>query len=239
MSDRSIKEFLKTPLGVVLVASVLTLLVAVESLYFILWSPFFIIYAALGITIPLFLGAHQFGSIKEVFRTKWKPILVLGIAIIVLDLILDAMYSLTLTALGVSTLPYYSLLAATLELATSAATKFGTSIIVIMVIYYIFVIGWAPIGEELLYRGYIFGELRKKSLPLALIGSSIFFGIRHATHFLFLLPSYPLVAAAYWAVSTFVVGLLFAYYYEKVQSLYPLIIIHFLGNVIEFLLLMQ
>jgi len=238
MSNRSIKEFLQTPLGVVLVASVLTLLVAVESLYFILWSPFFIIYAALGIIIPLSLGAHQFGDIKEVFRTKWKPILMLGIAIIVLDLVLDAMYALTLTALGISTLPYYSLFHATLELATTAAAKFGTSILVIMAIYYVFVIGWAPIGEELLYRGYIYGTLRKKSFLLALIASSLFFGIRHATHFLFLLPSFPLVAAAYWAMTTFIVGLLFAYYYEKVQSLYPLIIVHFLGNVIEFLLML-
>ena len=161
MSNRSITEFLQTPTGVVLVASALTLLVAVESLYVILWSPFFFLYAALGILVPLFLGAYQFGNIKEVFSTKWKTILVLGIAIIVLDLALDVMYILTLTALGISTLPYYSLFHATLELATAAATKFGTSIMVIMVIYSAFSIGWAPMVRNC-YIGAISSELSER-----------------------------------------------------------------------------
>jgi len=228
MYERSLKAFLLSPWGAVLFALVMTLIVAAESLYVIWWSPFFIIYAALCIILPLFLGICRFGNIKEVFRTKLKAIILLGAVIILVDAAMSLLYSFILTLMGFSNASYFDLMAALSDLAAVAAVKFGTSSAITMV----YIIVWAPIGEELFYRGYLFGSLREKGFPLALIVSSLFFGVRHATHFLFLLPFFPLAAATYWAVSTFIFGLLMTYYYERTQSLYPCMLIHFLDNIV-------
>jgi len=106
-----------------------------------------------------------------------------------------------------------------------------------MLIYAMYVLIWAPIGEELFYRGYVYGELREKyGFAISTLISSFFFGIRHSTHFLLLLPSFPTVSATYWTVSTFFFDIIMVYAYEKSDSLYTPMLIHFLVNVISIML---
>jgi hypothetical protein len=77
---------------------------------------------------------------------------------------------------------------------------------------------FAPIFEELIFRGLLYGSLRARlSWPVAALGSALVFGLAHgygATGFLSVLLS----------------GLLWAYVYERTGSLLPCIAAHVVNN---------
>lgn len=230
-------EKLKTPLNVLLIGLFLTILVAFESLYFVPWAPYFIIYAILAIILPLIVGSYKFGNLITILKNHIRIFLTLIILSIALLYLIDLIYVNSLRALGLFGNPYYDLSAALDLLAETAAVKFGIDADTAKLIYALYILLWAPIGEELFYRGYMYGELKKKTniIPATLI-STFFFGIRHSTHFLFLLPDFPLVAALYWALHAFIFGIIMVYAYEKTDSLYIPMLIHFLFNLIQALL---
>jgi membrane protease YdiL (CAAX protease family) len=82
----------------------------------------------------------------------------------------------------------------------------------------------APFSEELLFRGFVFGGLRRylPFWPAALIPGALF-------------------SAAHFQVGLFIpflaIGVLFAYVYEKTNSLYMSIMTHLLFNLVSFVLL--
>ncbi len=229
-----LKAWFLSGAGVVVIGTALTLIVLAESI-FPPWAPYFIVYAVLAILIPLVLKTYQFGSFQTVLRSHWKLILgMFVVALIVDEGIFTLLYQRILDNLGIGGNPLYSLNAAIEVLAGGAARKFNITRDTALVLYSIFLVGWAPIGEELFYRGYMQGALRKicGSRVSALV-SAAFFGIRHATHLFFLWPNVPWVAAASWAAGAFVFGLLMSYLYEKTRSLYPPMLIHAGVNIIE------
>ena len=87
---------------------------------------------------------------------------------------------------------------------------------------------FAPIIEELMYRGLLFGMLQKRSQLFAILLSSFFFGMAHVYPSLFsgqymdllFLPTY------------FLLGFWLNRAYIKSKSLYTPVIIHFANNVI-------
>lgn len=75
----------------------------------------------------------------------------------------------------------------------------------------------APLGEEALYRGVLYGWLRRKWGPLAgTIVSALIFGISHWN--------------PYWAAFATVMGVVLAVVYEKSGSLWPSILLHMSYN---------
>jgi len=225
--------------GIVIFISIfMTILVAVESLYLVPWSPYFLIYAALAIIIPFITKSYKFGKFIDIFRGRKLRIFIITFAsALILSVVLDYIYFSILSILGLKGDPFFDLNAALENLASVAGEKFGISTLDAMLIYAIYVVIWAPIGEELFYRGYIYGELKEKyGFAVSMLISSFFFGIRHSTHFLLLLPLFPTVSAIYWAVSTFFFGIIMIYAYEKSDSLYTPMLIHFLANVISIML---
>ncbi|MGQ4914101.1 MAG: CPBP family intramembrane glutamic endopeptidase [Candidatus Asgardarchaeia archaeon] len=226
-------EALRNPSGVILVGIVLTLIVLIESLEIIPWSPYFLIYAALAIIIPIWLKSYKFGKLVDVFKQNLVFIVIIFVIIAVFSVAIDFIYEQLLVSSGLSGDPMYDFNAALVALAHKAAIKFGISDLNATLIYAVYIIVWAPIGEELFYRGYMYGELKQRmNKYAAMLISTFFFGIRHATHFFFLLPEYPLIPGIYWAVHAFIFGLIIVYLYEKTDSLYPPMIIHFLANVL-------
>ncbi len=223
--------------GVVVTGTVLTLIVLVESI-FPPWAPYFIFYAFLAIVIPLALHTYQFGSFWAVWKTHWR--LTLGIFVIALiwdEGIITWLYERVLALLGLGDNPFYSLNAALEVLAETAALKFGITSDTALMLYALFILIWAPIGEELFYRGYMQGVLRRfGSFKMSALVSAGFFGIRHVTHLFFLWPNVPVVAAVNWALGAFVFGLLMSYLYEKTRSLYPLMVVHAAINLVEIVL---
>ena len=230
----TLKNWLLTVGGALVVATVLTLIVLAESI-FPPWAPYFMVYAALAVIIPLVAGTYPFGSFREVFRTHWKLILgVFALAVVVDQGVAGWLYQRVLDMFGVGAHPFYSLDAALETLAEGAAFKFGVSPDAALGLYALFIVLWAPIGEELFYRGYLQGVLRSKwGFAASALVSAAFFGIRHATHFFFLYPQVPWVAAASWVVSAFAFGLFMSYLFEKTRSLYPLIVVHAAVNLID------
>ncbi len=231
------RSWLLSVFGVVSVGVALTLLVLVESI-FPPWAPYFVLYALLAIFLPLFLKTYAFGSFFAVMKSHWRLIIAVWLLTILWDqVVMGWLLEHFLAVGGMAGDPFYSLAAAIDSLSVAAGEKFGIGKDVAMALYAVFIVLWAPVGEELFYRGYIQGVLRhSRSFVTAALISSAFFGIRHVTHMFFLWPEFPLVAALTWAVGTFVYGLLMSYLYEKTQSLYPLILIHAVGNMIEILL---
>lgn len=219
--------------GVVLTAILLTLTVLAESIL-TSWAPYFIIYAVLAIVIPLWLKTYTFHSFYQVFCNNRYFIMVIFLLTVIWDLgIMTWLVDQILTHLSLSTDPYYSLNAALQLLAEKAGKRFDITADHAIMLYALFILLWAPIGEELYYRGYMQGVLRKKhSFLYAAMISAAFFGIRHATHLFFLWPLLPVGAMAFWVISAFVFGLLMSYLYEKTNSLYPPILIHFMVNFI-------
>ncbi|MBN1440997.1 MAG: CPBP family intramembrane metalloprotease [Anaerolineales bacterium] len=234
-----VKEWLLSVPGVFIAAAALTLIVLAESM-FPAWSPYFMVYAALAIILPLVLGTYPFGSFAEVIRKHWRLTLGVFLAAVIVDQGLAGWaYQRILDSFGVGANPFYSLEAALKTLADGAAFKFGISPEAAMALYAVFLLLWAPVGEELFYRGYMQGALRS---PLGFGGSALasaaFFGIRHATHFFFLYPRIPWGAAAAWVVSAFVFGLFMSFLCEKTRSLFPPILVHAGVNLVGFLLLL-
>ncbi len=232
-----IQNWLLSNIGIVGIATAITMIVLVESI-FPPWAPYFIIYAILAILIPLLLRTYRFGPFWTVLRNNWQIILVIfTIAVILDEGIFSWLYEHVLDSFGLGGNPYYSVHAAFGILASTAAKKFNITSAQAMMLYSLFILLWAPIGEELFYRGYIQGTLRQHgSFKMSALVSAAFFGIRHATHFFFLWPNVPFIAAISWAVSAFVLGLLISYLYEKTHSLYPPILVHLGVNLIEIIL---
>ena len=82
----------------------------------------------------------------------------------------------------------------------------------------------APISEELIFRGYLYGKLRQMtSIVTSVIITSLLFGLAH------LQPNV--------AVATFVMSVVMCLCREATQSIYPAIIVHILKNGIAFALL--
>lgn len=79
-----------------------------------------------------------------------------------------------------------------------------------------------PIGEEIYFRGVVYGGLRNRyGVRWALAGSTLFFGVVHqqVIHFL------PIA----------VLGIVFALLYQRTQSLIPSITVHAVNNVVAVL----
>lgn len=81
----------------------------------------------------------------------------------------------------------------------------------------------APLAEELFFRGFLYGGLRKYGVPIAAIVSGLLFGAVHigGSPIGFLVP----LAA---------LGIILALLYERTGSLYPPIALHALNNSIAF-----
>jgi membrane protease YdiL (CAAX protease family) len=88
----------------------------------------------------------------------------------------------------------------------------------------------APLGEEILMRGYLYSGLRSKMkfVPAMLLTSAIF-GLAHLEFG----NNAPLVWVA--ALSTFILSLVLVYKKEKTGALYAGILIHVLNNLVAFL----
>jgi len=229
------REALKRPEVVIALAVALTALVWLES-FLPPWAPYFLLYAALAIAIPAWTRSYRFGGLREAFAERWKWVLACLALAIAVDLALSLAYAVALGALGLAGDPYYDLGAALEALAGAAAVRLGITSEQAVLIYALYVLIWAPVGEELFYRGYMYGELEDRLGLVAAVGiSTFFFGIRHATHFALLSP-FPLVAALWWAFHAFCFGLVMVYAYRRVGSLYAPMLAHFVANLVGVLL---
>jgi len=233
MKHTQLKPWLLSSGGVVTVAALLTLIVLAES-FLLPWSPYFAVYAVLAIAIPLGLKTYKLGRFRTVMASAW----LLTLGIFVLDLLWDQgvwgwLYQRVLDGFGVGADPFWSIDAAMEAMLQKTVPDLGISLETSQMILALLMLVWAPVGEELFYRRYVYGALRRRhGFWAAALTSATFFGVRHAAHFFYLWPQVAWGAAAAWALSTFAYGIYISYLYEKTGSLYPPIVEHVLINVV-------
>lgn len=219
-------------IGSITTAAILTLIVLFESLYFVPWSPYFIVYAFLAIVIPIKLGTYRFGSFSGEFKRNLRPFIIFLVIAILYAIVMDTIYDLAITAINAKGNTMIDFNAALSLLAEKAGEKFHITTENAKLIYAIYILIWAPIGEELFYRGYLYTVIKEKTnTNVGIVVSSFFFGIRHTTHFFFLTPT-PILPGLWWATHAFFFGVIMAYIYEKTNTLYVPMIIHFIANLI-------
>jgi membrane protease YdiL (CAAX protease family) len=195
------------------------------------WRPFYVVYAAMCIAIPLFAGTA---------RLQWPRLPVWAwIGVVALPFALQGLAGVWLGSVWpaiVSVIGADPDATSILVVLPSAIARHVDAWSIppeeLVLRYVVFITIWAGFGEELLYRGYVHEVLRERSgFGWAALVSSVWFGIRHAVQ-LVGGPEYPWLAATSWVLFGCGLGLVWAWLYERTRSLWPPIIVHTLFNAI-------
>ena len=232
MNDSQTKSWLTSDAGVLIVSVALLLVALVES-FLVPWAPFFPVFAVIALALPLVLKTYSFGKFGKVM-IGFLPFILLFLALSVLwdQISSGVILQLFLNALGVAGNPVYSLPAGIDAIFGAVTARTSLSLDAAQLVFAVFVLIWAPIGEELFYRGYVYGSFRvRHGFWTATLSSSTLFGVRHMLPFLILLPQLLIIPALTWFLVAFGFGVLSCAIYEKTGSLYPSVIVHFLVNV--------
>ena len=211
----------------------LTLIVAAESRW-TPWAPFFLIYAVLSFAIPWFSDGWALGASSETWRTHGVLIAGIGAVMLIWEVLVAAWFyeRVVLVRLNRAAIPRWSPTHAFDDLARKASRQAGLGGTATSFLFGGYTFIWAPIAEELFYWGYLYGNIRADYPFWAAAGvTALFFGVRHAAHFLFLGRSFPLPAVLWIAFTTFLTGIINSWLYERIGALLPLIILHLLVNV--------
>jgi len=230
------KEWLNSTAGAFIIAIAMTVLVCIETM-FSPSAPFFWLYAALAIAIPIYAGMEKFSWAYSKFTIVeyWKIMVVIFIGMEVWDIGSNLGFQAWMNYLGKGDDFNFSMNAAIPHLASVAAARLGTTQSVTLGLYGLFFMLWAPIGEEFFYRGYLQKNLTKKlGSSFAIIIMALIFGLRHSIHFLYLWPELPIGPMIFWAINATVIGALLGVLYKKTNSVSICIVAHFLANVIIF-----
>ncbi len=233
-------RFQETTLGVFAVSFALMVIAGLESSV-VPWAPFYVVYAVLATCFPIKFKTYFFGPIKPM---PWWGWVVFWVTCVIVAIVLQAFVGLLLNGVyakivvkmgGVERLEdpiidvdamFNALFAVAGERLNIAAETAGT-------MYLVFIALWAGIGEELYFRGYVQGTLRKHhSARYAIAVASVLFAVRHYTQVLLLLPKYPIFAASVWVLMAFSIGILLGFLYERTKSLWIPVVIHTLFNLI-------
>jgi membrane protease YdiL (CAAX protease family) len=232
-------RFHETTIGVFVVSVALMVIAGLENSV-APWAPFYIVYVAFATLLPIKWKTYRFGPIKDVPWWWWVICPVIAILLQALGSVLvNAIYArIVVSAGGVERLddPLFSVDAMFTAMFAAAAKHLGITEKIASIAYLCFIVAWAGVGEELYFRGYVQGALRKRhSARYAILVASLLFAVRHYMQMLLLFPKYPIFAASAWVLMAFPVGIALGILYEKTKSLWIPVAIHYLFNIIPFL----
>lgn len=205
------------------------------------WAPFYVVYVALAIGLPLAWKTYRFGPVRNVPWWMWLGAPVTAILLqAVGSVIVNVIYQRIVIALGGPERmndPIVSVPAMFDAMYKVAASRLGMSAHAVKVAYLSFIVAWSGLGEELYFRGYVQGTLReRKGARYAIVTATLLFAVRHYMQMGLLLPKYPLFSATAWMAMAIPVGLVLGLFYEKTKSLWIPVVIHYLFNIVPFLL---
>jgi membrane protease YdiL (CAAX protease family) len=182
------------------------------------WAPFYVVYAALTLVLPVIFGSVTIARIRLPRWPYW--IAAIGLAVVLQGVFrlltrtvdLEAMFGVVFDA---------------------AASRLNRPPAAIARAYLLLIIVWAGLGEELFYRGYLQARLRQRfGAPTAIISASAIFAVRHYTQVLIAWPHVPWSAATIWVLAALIVGVAVGWLYEKSGSLLPPILCHYTFNLL-------
>ena len=233
-------RFHETTLGVFAVSFAFMAIAGFES-GVVPWSPFYVVYAALATWFPIYFKTYRFGPIKSLPWWGWVIFCVTCVVVAIVmqafaGLLLNGVYARIVVAMGgVERLedPLIDVDAMFNAMFAVASERLGITADTAKTLYLWFITLWAGIGEELYFRGYVQGTLRKRhSARYAIVVAAALFGARHYMQMVLLLPKYPIFAASAWVVMAFALGIFLGFLYERTRSLWLPVIIHYLFNLI-------
>lgn len=224
--------WLLEPFWVVAVALAATAVAVLESTRS-RWAPFMIFFPAFSILLPVCLGSYAFGNPAEAFGNHRGSLAALALLMWAweIGLWILAYEKILLPRLSRKGDPRLDPGAALSLLARRAAERHGMKVTTSMSALFAYACIWAPIGEELFYWGYMFGNLRPVAglWPTALLVSALF-AARHAGHMFYLRPETPSMATAVICLTAFGAAMVNSLLYEVSGSLYPLMLLHLIDN---------
>ena len=204
------------------------------------WAPFYLVYAAAATLLPLKWKTFRFGSVRTVRWWMWAVCPVIAILLqAVASVLINVVYARVVVELGGAERldhPIIGVPAMFEAMFQAASARLGMAVDTVRLLYLGFVVAWAGLGEELYFRGYVQGVLRRHhSARYAIIAGALLFAVRHYMQMLLLLPTYPVFAATAWCVVAIPIGLVLGYIYERTGSLWMPVTIHYLFNLIPFI----
>lgn len=231
--------FQYTTIGVFAISFALMVLAGLESGP-APWAPFYLLYAATATLLPLKWKTYHFGPFRVVSWWMWAVCPVVAILLQATgSVIVNVIYARWVVALGGAERlqhPVIGVPAMFDALYAAASARLGIPVLTMSRLYPAFIVAWAGIGEELFFRGYVQGVLRRHhGARYAIIAATLLFAVRHYMQMLLLFPTYPVFAATVWCVVAIPLGLAVGYIYEKTGSLWMPVVIHYLFNIIPFL----
>ena len=233
------RGFQFTTLGVLTISFALMVLAGLENGP-APWAPFYFVYAAAVTLFPLKWKTGHFGSVRAVRWWMWAMCPVIAILLQAIGSVLvNVVYARVVVALGGAERlgnPIIGVPAMFDALFNAAALHLGLAVNTVRALYLGFIVAWAGLGEELYFRGYVQGVLRRHhSARYAITVATMLFAVRHYMQMLLLLPTYPVFAATTWCVLAVPLGFVTGYIYEKTHSLWMPVTIHYLFNIIPFI----
>lgn len=231
--------FHRTTIGVYVVSLALMVVAGLENGP-APWSPYYVVYAALATLLPLRWKTYRFGPLKAVPWWMWAAAPILAIVLqATASVIVNVVYAQIVVKLGGAGAlddPVIGVPAMFHAMFAAASMKLGIDIETVRVTYLGFLVAWAGFGEEVYFRGYVQGVLReRKGARYAILVASALFAVRHYMQMALLLPKYPVFAATAWCAMAFPIGIVVGLIYERTKSLWIPVTVHYLFNIIPFL----
>lgn len=231
--------FQYTTLGVFSISFVLMIVAGLENGP-APWAPFYVIYAAAATILPLKWKTFHFGPPRAIRWWMWAACPVIAILLqAIASVLLNVVYARWVVALGGAERldnPIIGVPAMFTAMFEAASVRLGIPATTVATLYLGFIVAWAGLGEELYFRGYVQGVLRRHhSARYAITMATLLFAVRHYMQMLLLLPTYPVFAATAWCVIAIPLGIVAGYLYEKTHSLWMPVAIHYLFNIIPFI----
>ena len=241
MTDSAMQKiaFHRTTIGVLVVSFALMVVAGLENGP-APWSPYYVVYAALATLLPLRWKTYRFGPLKAVPWWMWAAAPILAILLqAVASIIVNIVYAQIVVKLGGPERlddPVVGVPAMFQAMYAAASMKLGIDIETVRVTYLAFLVGWAGFGEEVYFRGYVQGVLReRKGARYAILVAAALFAVRHYMQMGLLFPKYPVFAATAWVAMAFPVGIVLGIIYERTKSLWIPVVVHYLFNIVPFL----
>jgi membrane protease YdiL (CAAX protease family) len=228
-------EFLLSPEGALAMALLTTLLAWLESAT-LPWAPFLILYAIALPIFPLLAGTYRFGPPAAAFLDRPGEIALFWVLILAWEIGIAGLWleKRLLPRLGKESLPTWSPALAMEALLDATGKGVRLPAKAVAAWYGFYYLAWAPVCEELFFWGYLYPILREGNGPVtsSLIVAA-FFGVRHGLHFLYLPSPFPWPAAAFIMASATGAGFLNGLMYEASGSLWPLVLLHLVSNLVS------
>lgn len=196
------------------------------------WSPFFLFHALLAIAVPLTAGAWPDGSAREILAAHWRPALGYGLLLLAWEVGLCgfAYENVLLKRLGRDRDPAYSPSAAQEAALAGASGRLGIKPATAGALFAAYALAWAPLGEDLLFWGYLHATLSPAwGFWPASLASAGLFACHHAFYLGGRTPPRRFSLAAF-AATGLVSGLIMGLLFRQTGSLYPVMAAHLAVN---------